>query len=697
MTLSGALPALVSLLALPSAAQDVPPAGPPELIAVGSAEVDPGRCAGRAPAPAAPAAGGPVFDLKAHPEFAGEMEGWKLIGWKPDAAGSRVLAADGKPVTEAYLSWMHQPMDFSGERIDPSLWEGLQLRGYALDEKTCRLKSPQGGELTRLELEESNAMTRRGLEHMALENMKVLLAGAKGSAPVPKEVLDRVQALASAGVKLPPGVQALFAKGRVPTAAEFSGAVDKAYAASTRFFDGSRTLQELGGAALPPVAGVNVPEKPRAYRGPEEQRLGELLGGELTARFQRNEAGRELLSRFRDAKGVLRLPEITVLKLTQAPDDPNQPGAVENPENGAVAVNHWEVERYLLAQFPPAERAARAKEFADPAALRRFLEKDPAARARLLDSLDEVIFHEMVHSWQTRRSSYDIELARGNVPSANPLVKEFEAHREQCRYALEKAAADPSALSRSGYSDHCLEMVRSYRDFRNGITSQYMSGFVGSQLLPEVAARQRVRESAARSLMGGGLYEKVLQTLKLAGFARGDAAIKSLQEEYDRSDGRFLDRTLPGLRARLASDLPKAALRAGRPDVALRVLASMPPDQKLPDGLRARLADKTAALLIRPPASLELDDRVRAFSALGVALKAENKPWSPELTKAYARDAAAQASVLADAAEQQARPEVRRQYLAAAKGWAAYSAVDDPVRARIAKLLPADAKPGKNP
>ncbi len=646
----------------------------------------PGRCAGQAGPDLPPEGGTPVNP--ADPGLASWASYWRLTGVHPDASGKRLLDARGRPVTREGLAWLAAPVDLSRRLLPSNLWTGLALQGYRLDEATCRLIAPSGRPVTRADMEMIAAENRLSLEREALENVREVLRGAESGRPVPAQALARIKALDAAGVRLPADVRTLLDGGRVPTAAALSAGVEAAYARSTRFFDGQSTLKGLGEAALPVVPGFNAPTAPPAYHGSEEQRLGELLSGDLRKIFDGNPVSRELMDHFRDAKGAIHLPPMLVLKLTQSPDDPNQPGAVENPENGSLTLNHWEVERYLLAQLPPEQRAGAAKRFVDPAALRVFLETHPKERAAVLDRVDEVVFHEMVHSWQTRRSGFDIEMRRGNIADANPLEKEFEAHREQCRYLLTKSLRDPGALARSGYSDHCLDMVSGYRGFRRGIRDMYMRSFAGSQMLDDVADRQAQRESMARRLMGESLYQDARQLLKLVGMSRGDGELSRFRRDMAARERDFATRTLPALQRDLAA-LPARADAGGRPGVGLRVYEALPDADRARagDALGARLLSDALARLIAPPPGSTLNERLPVFNAAAAELKREGRGWPHPLVAAYDRDAATVVESELDRADSAVDPRARAAALASARSWLGSIAPDAPGRATLAARL----------
>lgn len=681
LSLAALLPALAAFFCGPASAADAPPA---------HYEVLAGSCAGRGRPPEPPVISGPAYDLRRAPMSSDELNVWGLLGYREDAKTGRLLGPDGRSAPEGEIARMRQAFDASAEEIDVNIWGDLQHRGTRLDEATCRLYDPEGREITRLEIAGTAALYKKSFEHSALANLNIRLKGLDPKAPVPKSMAKEMLELDKAGVKLPASIRNLMFSPRPPLAGDIAKQADSEYLNSTRYFDGRNTLPDLMRSALPLVPGLNEPPRDPTYVVPEEKRLGERLSADLRERFSKTDAGRELLDRFRDKKGVVRLPDVQVLKLSQRPDDPRRPGAQMHPTNGSITLNHWEAVSHLLAVLPPEERARRAREFADAGALRRYLLENPKERALLLDTLDQDFYHELVHSWQLRRDRFMVEEMRGNLPGANALADEHEAHREECRYFFSKAMLEPDLIRRSPFADTCLPLLRDYETFKDGITRQYMSTYAGSQKLADIRKLQEARTSTARRLAGEGLRQKLVQKLKLLGFARGDKTLKEHSRNADSRELEFENRKLPRLRAEAAGALPGHFEKAGRPDVALRVLDAIPPDE---DGdeeeAKAReesldsLQRKTITLLLKPASGLSLDERLWAFYSVTRRIDRARKPWPAGLAAAYRRDKRLKAQEFLAAADSAGEASARAQLMADARAWGQKLEPNDPLRRRL--------------
>jgi hypothetical protein len=595
-----------------------------------------GRCTGHgaAPAPAPVPAGGPPLDLRASPIPAQERVYWEMIGYRVDDKADRLVAPGGLPVTQAHMDALHRPFDAATERLDASVWQSFVYAGYRLDESTCRLMGPDAKPLDTVTLMVWRESNRRQQAHMAMETLLGKLEGLDASRPVPEDVRKHMLALAQAGTVLPPRIRELLKRAGT-TVGQLRAPATASYAESTRFFDGQRKLADVAEAAVP-GSGPGVASRRKGIPDPDERRLGATLSAAINAEMAKTAPGRELLARFSGRKGG-GMPDVMVLKLTQSPNDPNAPGAQYDPSGDRMVINHWEIVRALHARLPP-EKLARIKDrLADAKQLSRLLAEDPSLLPVFVDSVDVMYFHELTHAAQSRRNRIDDESLRGNLPGANPLAKEHEAHRAHCRYLLSKP---PAAVDRNPWRDYCLGMIRDPDAFRDNVTGMYLATFSGSARLDDIAARQEVRRRTARSLeAGGGLRNWIEQKLKQAGFRLGDAELGAYRADVDRREREFL-LGIPALRREAGGALVDYYEGSGAPDRALALAGSLPRGS-IPGG-EARLdalADKTAAWVERGADPAQRDARLAAVGAVALRLKRASRPWPPALVAAYDRDA----------------------------------------------------------
>lgn len=641
-----------------------------------------GRCTGRGAAPAAAPipSGGPVFDLRAEPIPDKERVWWELIGYRIDDAAGRLVDPAGVVVTRAGMEALHKPFDAATERLDAAVWQGFVYSGYRLDESTCRLMGPDGKPLDTVTMLVWREANRRQQAHAAMETLLGKLQGLDPAFPVPEETRKHMLALAAAGTVLPPRIKRLLER-PATTVGQLRAPVQASYAESTRFFDGQREFADLVSAAIP-GSGPGVAARRKGIPDPDERKLGAALSAAFNAEMMKTAPGRELLARFRRAKGLV-LPDVMVLKLTQSPNDPNAPGAQYDSTGDRMVINHWEIVRALHARLPP-EKFARIKgRLADAKQVSRLLAEDPSLMPLFVDSLDVMYFHELTHAAQSRRNRLDDETIRGNLPAANPLAKEHEAHREHCRYVLSK---EPAAADRNPWRDYCLVLIHDPAEFKDNVTRMYLSTFSGSAKLDDVAARQAVRRRTARSLAaGGGVRGWIEQKLKQAGFDLGDKELAAYRTDVDKREREFLA-AVPALRREAGGGLVAYYERTGAADRALRLALSLP--RGTLDGGEARLdalADKAVAWVARAQDPALRDARLAAEGQIIGRLTARKRPLPASLVDAYERDARSMAEELL--AKALKLPRERAELLDRAEAWtkALHEPGDLPARIRRAR------------
>jgi hypothetical protein len=638
-----------------------------------------GKCTGpSAPAPAEPLpSGGPPRDLKLHPVPAEQRVYWEMIGYKVDDAHSRLTDAAGKTVSEAEIEALEKPFDASRERLEAVVWQSFVLSGYRLDESSCRLMGPDARPLNLLSMRVWRETARRQQSHTALEALLARLDGLDPAKPVPIDVRNAMLDLAKAGTKLPPRLRELLGRNET-TVAELRVPAAASYAESTLFYDGQRPLKAALEAAVPATE-PGVAARRKGIVDPDERALGRILSAAFSDELSRHPPGAELLSHFKSAKGG-GMPDVMVLKLTQSPNDPNQPGAVYDPAGDRMIINHWEVVRALHARLPPEKLAKIEGRLGDAKQLSKLLAEDPSLLPLVVDSMDVIYFHELTHAAQSRRNTVDDEALRGNLPGANPLAKEHEAHRAHCAYLLSKSA---EAIDRSGWRDYCLEVIRDPKAFKDRVTSMYLSTFAGSATLDDVAARQEERRRASRELeTGGGVRNWIEQKLKQLGFANGDAAFSAYRTDVDKREQAF-NAGVPAMRRQVAEELFALYKSRGADDRALALANGLPPGT-LDEARLVELNDRAVAWVKREKDPARKNDRLAAVSQINAFLNERKLPWPPGLKEAYDRDALAMAAdLLAQALK--AAPADRDHLLDQANAWAASAAKPGDLPAAIAR------------
>ena len=640
-----------------------------------------GRCTGGAPRVSAPAvpANDTALDLRTDPIADTDRRAWETIGYRFDDGAGRLLDPGGVVVTHAHIAALNEPFDAATQRLDPAVWQSFVASDFRLDEKTCYLMGPNGAPLDIFTMLLWQAASRRHGAHMAMEALLANLEGLGPEARVPFKTLGHMSALALAGTDLPENIKTLL-QNPATRVGHLRAPTQAAYAESTRFFDGQRTGSDFLLASIP-GSEPGVDARRKGIPDPHERKLGKALSAAFNAKLMETKPGQELLSRFRGPKG-LKLPDVMVLKLTQKPDDPGAPGAVYDFSSDRMTINHWEIVKALQARLPPKTFASIQERLADAAQVSRLLAERPSLMRLLVESLDVMYFHELVHGAQSRRSRWDDESLRGNLPGVNPLAKEHEAHREHCRYTLSKS---PAELDRTPWRDYCLGLIVDPAAFKDAITRQYLSTFTSSAELDDISSLQAVRRKTARFLAASdGIKTWHQQELKQTGFDLGDKELSAFRTDVDRRERDFLA-ALPALGRQAGSRLLAYYEKTGAADQALRLALSLPRDAF--DGGEKRLnvlTDRAVDWLARNTDPNKRDERL-ALSQQIIGRFQFMRHLPTALFNAYERDARSKAEELLAQAIQ--TPTLREELLERAEAWTGilYKPGDLPARIQRAR------------
>lgn len=633
--------------------------------------VDGGICSGSARVAPPPVVSGPPLDLRKTPIPKEFRPVWTNAGFRIDDVAARLNGADGRPVPDGEYHRLLQPFDAAAEKIEAMQWVTLMTQGIRLDEKTCYLLDGER-QVTLLEIAAMKPEEKKALELMGLSSLRAALRGLPPDQPMPPKVADRVKAAHAAGSTVPQSVLDAIAAGA--PAGKILASTERTYASLTRYFDGQRDVESLVRSALPVVPGWNKPAKPRALVGSLEEQVAAKLSEDLSARFATHTAGLEMLERFRDKDGQVRLPAVRVLKLSQRPDDPGYglAAAIQDPSNGTVVLNHWVTARIVIAAAPHERRAALSAELGEASKLNELLLKDPAVRAQVLRGMELVIAHEFVHSWQSRRSAFDVEMMRRNLPGTNPLEKEQEAYREQYRYFHSLLKAYPIAAVSSGDLAGYRSALADYAALRAQVTQIYTGNFAGSSDFKTVAASQEDRRSLAETLRNEGPIEWARQGLKLLGLKHGDAALSAAVNEDARRAADFRDNELPRMQKESRPLLLSAYAVSERSDLALIEsvgAAKKPEELGAPRADMDRYLKETVARL--SAANDHVHDRVRAIVSAETYLRLTAQPAPKGLEAAKRRDYALLTEAWLRSAEKAPNADARRHAFEAAMSYAA--------------------------
>ncbi|TPW19889.1 MAG: hypothetical protein FD126_2235 [Elusimicrobia bacterium] len=637
-----------------------------------------GRCVGREPgAPSRVVAGAP-YDLKAAPMSREEREAWEKLDYRVDEKAGRLLNPDGTPVPAAEVDRLRAPFDSAREEMDANLWTYLMTSGQRLDENTCAVKDASGNVLSRLALHLWAANLKNSYTHSALEDLRAGLSKLKPGDAVPDSLRERAALLEKQGLALPPAVKKALQE--AAKAGDLSGAVDGAYARSTRLFDQGGWRGALS-AAAPAIRGVTTAPPAPTYSDDPERRLGAALTADIAAVLGEHPTGRDLLKRFKGKDGKADMPAVLLLKLSQRPGDAGygMAGAVASVDGAFVALNFWAVRGAALTSVPESERTALAKRLHTPEALQDWLLKNPHRRRDFVRGLDSTFMHELTHCWQARRGRFEVEMLRGNAPSINPLEKEHEAFRGEMRLFHDKLKADPAAAVGSSQFSTFQQVIADYGQYKDGITRLYMENFPGSSDFPTAGGLQAERRRISEVIGRSSLADWGRQALRRLGFARGDEALRRDADDYRSREKDFTDVELPRMRREASEVLVKHFDDAGRPAQALA--AARFRGSESTKETRLALFEKAMAQLRRPGGDPER--RLQDISQVGGYLMERESDWPADYAGIQAEGFRTVAKLYLERADKTTGVE-RARWLEFAEAYAK-SARDKDLEAQVAR------------
>ncbi|MDE2236839.1 MAG: hypothetical protein KGK30_03025, partial [Elusimicrobia bacterium] len=362
-------------------------------------------CPGRANLSVVPTA---PYDFKAAPLSAEASSALAFLGYRFDEASGTIRRPDGGLLTRRQMQHL-----LSACRVLPGSlslddrWS-LLSGGYRIDEAKDAVLSPAThAPMTCLELAEFKLYSSRDLQQLVLERLDALLSNQDPDRPLPMEDFAKARSIArQAPLALPPSLVRAFSGPlgvRPPPtpAGIWASAVDRAYVASTRFWDGAQKHLQGLTYVSPVLPELSSAPAPRPYFDAAERDAGQDLQRAAAAYFERWPLGRELLGHFRDPNGSLRLPPFTILDLGPA----DLVAAVYNAHSKSIMINR----SYL-------EKASRGL----PAG-------SQDRNTAILKSMDVTLFHELTHAWQDRRDGLMADLDRGSAPMDIYLEYEVEA------------------------------------------------------------------------------------------------------------------------------------------------------------------------------------------------------------------------------------------------------------------------------
>lgn len=412
------------------------------------------------------------------------------------------------------------PADWRRDAADERVKAALLAKGWRLEDDGKTLDPKTKAPVTKAILDKAVLDLTQDARRAALEAVNLMYAG--GTPPV-----EMREKLANLATELPPGLAAAIQDPKSDPAkirAMANGELDKVAA----YFDGNRTLADRQAAAQPVAA---VPLGPRVdlpYYTAREQTAGEKLRGAAQTEIARDPFGKTVLSRLNGPGGAPDLPSFLI--------EDQQSGVVAQYDYNrkAVVLDREAVLASVVGTVPPRARTALRQSLLKKSDLLDYLDKHPAAMEAVVKDNDVVIVHELTHAWQDRRDPIFREIARGNLPSTQPLEYEEEAWVTKNLYVRSKVQNDPASVKMDEEFKDFVAMSHGFGSWRTALESRIVkdspSRALSIQSMRDVQAARTARV-ANRAVTTSA--DQQAKSLDLAALTRAQRELESLQTAHD--------------------------------------------------------------------------------------------------------------------------------------------------------------------
>lgn len=514
----------------------------------------------RPPAAVVGADPGAPYDLKDPPAPAGAASALEYLCWRVNK--SSVTAPDGALLTRAQMKAFLS--DF-----DSSLWSLTDEDRASFYSERCRFQD--GGKVICLEengkphvlLNIEFAMRLRnrdiGVEKLLADKIAHYLA----SRPDPNAPLSALDVKSIEGLSynttgkrgLPPELSVGQALRSGLSPARLAGNAQDVSQALTEYFDQSRSEQALAHMnAFPTIHDGQYGSKTDwSYFDQSEQVLSQRIQAQVAQVLSGDPVGRELLARFHDNQGRLRLPGFMVGDLDSA-----DYAATVFGRNVIVFNRKAIMNDPAFSSMSPAEKQAVA---ADSSKLTAWLLAHPQATADFVRSNDVSLAHELTHA------ALDREIPLGYYLPSILLENEHEAFTTQERYAMAELLAHPKAFLSDPTHENGVPSLASvlsnYNQFLQGIDRSYLeANSVGAASIPTVQQLVSSQESESRSLAERVADLAKKEWLKARGLQETQDQLRAFKSDYDVRTASFTATILPRMQAQAKERFPALSLQA---------------------------------------------------------------------------------------------------------------------------------------
>ncbi len=517
------------------------------------------------PPPGALAAGAsqaPYSAISAKPSLTKDQRS-KLASlcWRIDDKTGRVLGPGGAVLTQGQMSAFLAAYDTDKNPIGPDEKSDLYSEDrcrFEPDRVLCRDEHGKISALTYLDEASFRQQDMLQKSQDLVERVAAFLATQPPGRPLSAAARDEISrmSLNITGKKsLPPALAGMISLRASLPAGELRGDFLRADRDLTRFFDGQESFKDfLAANNFPAVrTGEWNAKASQSYFNSTEAKLGALCAAKTQAVLLQNPVGAELMKRFEDKGGEIRLPAFLVGNLGDFD------AAAYFPGNDTVIFNR----KYILDDpaFNALSNAQKRTLHQDSNKMNAWLLAHPAVFNRFIRNNDFVIAHELTHA------ALDREVPTGPYTPGDILENEHEAYTTQMRYMMAQILAHPRAsLANSNYQDwmpQLQSMLANYNQFLQGIDQQYLSGdSVEAADIPtaEEIVRREKSGSLALGLKSLPLLGKEL--VKIMGLDETSDALGRFQRDYQARTRKFLSGSYKTMQSEAKSRFPIIAAQA---------------------------------------------------------------------------------------------------------------------------------------
>ena len=481
--------------------------------------------------------------------------------WSIDKKTGRVTGPGGAILTRGGMDAFLADYDTDKYPLTSDEKSGLYLGGRCrFDPGRVLCKDDKGKVSTLSYLDEASFRRQQSLQQSEelAERIGSFLAQQPSGKPLSAAALAEIGQISFniTGKKtLPQALAGMISLRAKLPAGTLQGDFQNAARDLTRFFDGQESVKDFTQANNFPAVhtGEWGAKASQSYFDGTEAKLGALCAAKTRAILSQNPVGAELMKRFKDNNGAIKLPAFLIGNLGDFD------AAAYIPGTDTVVFNR----KYILNDpaFNTLSNSDKQALYDDSNKMNGWLLAHPAVFDSFIGNNDFTIAHELTHA------ALDREIPTGPYTQADILENEHEAYTTQMRYMMAQILAHPKAsLANPNYESWMPElqsMLASYNQFLQGIDQQYLNGdSVQAASIP--TAKQIVDREESMSSAIGRQVRSLLpkELLKILGLKETGAALGQFESDYQARTKKFLGGDYKKMQSEAEARFPAVAQAA---------------------------------------------------------------------------------------------------------------------------------------